>query len=187
MYNLIAGGKAFFGVLGKYAAILPETFVIGFSLIMAIIEGFNNGFQAGFIMFVKQIFAAEYIINTNVTMAINQDPQYGFLAFMAILNGVLVIYVLTKLIYKYILVGFTGSTAPVSGFLIALLIVGVLEMAAIGWLEKVFFIPLKDGIIYLLFNLQPVFYNINWLSWYVPEAPDLSTDFEFNASSEMNS
>lgn len=183
MENLFGLLKRFTGFLSGNFHILPEMFVVLFTLINAIIVAFDDGFKAGFIMFVKQIFAAEYIIHQNVTMAINGDPAYGFLAFMAILNGVFVIYVLTKFIYKYILVGITGATAPVSGFFISILIVGVLEMAAIGWLEHVFFIPLWDGIIYLALNLKPVFTNINWFHWARAETIEFGENMSVNATS----
>lgn len=186
MQNLLWALTGLASLLGKFKKILPEMFVIIFSIITAVVEGFRNGFKAGVMVLAKEIFGAELVIRQNVQLAIQNDPTYSFFAFFAILNGVLVIYVLTKFIMKYIIMGISGSTAPVSAFLISLLIVGLIEMAAIGWIEHIFFIPLWDGVIFLLFNLQPVFGNIHWFSNYVPTKPIINENTTITATKIEN-
>jgi hypothetical protein len=158
----------------KYRTLLPKTFVILFTVTNAIIIGFQQGFKEGMMVLAKTLLMAELIIQQNVTLAINNDPSYNLFAFMQIINACLVLYILIKIIVKVLLVGFTGSQAPFSSYLVAIIIVGIIEMAAIGWFEHTFFIPIWDGIIYLLLNLGAVISNIHWWSYGVPETPAIT-------------
>lgn len=107
------------------------------------------------------VFGAEYQIHTNVALAIAQSPEYTLFAFFQIINGIVILYILTRILTK-MFIGWTGSQAQWGAATFSIGIVAVIEFSALRFVNGVTFVPIKDGLWYLLMNLGPVFNNIIW-------------------------
>lgn len=187
MQNILRLLKAMLGGVIKYKQLIPRGFVIGFTLLQTIYIGFSEGIRAGIESLAKTLLAAELIIQQNTTLAIQSDPTYTFWGLLQIINAVLVLYILAKIIYKFLMIGVAGGQAPVGMWILSILMLGLIEIAAVRIIEGVYFIPFWDGVVYMLLNLQPVLGNINWFSMATPEQPGaeelLNTTFYEQTSS----
>jgi hypothetical protein len=139
---------------------LPGSIAGIFIVITFFYNLFTTGFSYAFAVMAKAIFSAELVINENVHLAIQNSPSYNIVSFFNIVVSFLVIYTLAKFI-KNLLMNYAGATASGSAFIIAILIIAIIQISAIAVIDGTFgFIPIKDGVIFLLMNLEPVFTNI---------------------------
>lgn len=134
------------------------SFFLGWDFIQ---NWFNEGFVFAFKSLARQILAAESVIRENVMLAVENSPKYAVTNFIAILVSLFILYNLTKLVKNVIFVGMTGSQAPLSAWGGAIILVGIVEIAAMNFIEGVFFIPFYDGVFFLFMNLGSVFNNMH--------------------------
>lgn len=168
--NIWQFAKAYRGALGP--ALLAT-----FSVFNFIYTYFTEGLTAAYIQLSQTFFAAEYKIHEAVSLAIDNSPRYTLSSFIDIILGILVIYYFIKFV-GYLMLKISGSTADWGSYFIALIIFAVVELSTVKITTGSFeFIPLWDGIIYLLLNLKPVLYNINWfgLRWPIENVETVKT------------
>jgi hypothetical protein len=159
MIYLLKVLQSLFGTIGRAKGFLP----VGVASLFLIIQFFINmrvGLFFAFEELGKAVFAAELVINENVHLAIMDSQQYGFRAFFHILVSIFIIYKLVKFFAK-LQIKITGSQAEWGAFVIALFIVGIIEISAIKLIDGQFgFIPIWDGIVFLFLNITPVLINV---------------------------
>lgn len=153
--------------LGKFLLKSKKFIPAGLSAIFVIITFFVDIFKFGlsyaFKHMAEQLFAAEYTINKAVTLAIQDSPQYNFGAFLSIISSVFIIYFFIKFVGK-LFVKISGSQAIWGAYLMAFLFFAVIEISAVKIIDGHFsFFPIKDGVWFLLMNLNPVLQNIHWI------------------------
>lgn len=161
MQGLIILFKALARIIASTWRFIPRGFSAIFVIFTFAFDWMNLGFQPAITKLAQTLFGAEYVIHQNVTLAINHDPSYNFLSFLAIINAVLIIFFFCYFLGKFF-IGVTGSQAQWMAYIVSILIVGIIELGVLRLTTGEFFFPIKDGIIYLLFNLAPVFTNITW-------------------------
>lgn len=138
------------------------SFTFVFILIKCASVFYTQGTTAGFQTLATEIFTAESILHQNVDLAINASPEYTIWAFLAILNSLIILYLLVKAIV-WLIVNISGAQAAFGAWLIAIAAVAIIELVAVKLINGTFaFIPIKDGLFYLLIHLQPVFTNIHF-------------------------
>jgi hypothetical protein len=121
-----------------------------------------TGFNAVFKVVGMQILAAEQNIKRVVDLAIANSPDYNLIALLSLFASLHIAYLVIKIFAK-LLEWFTGSQAVGGTIVFAIIIFAIVEASAIGIVDGSFtFVPVKDGIVYLLFNLQPIFANISF-------------------------
>ena len=161
MKYIILAFTKLFGFLGKFKSFLPLGIPGLFLVIQFIINGFGKSWTFALSHLSKTIFASELIINQNVHLAIANSPSYNFWVFLEIVLAVYILYNLVRFIGKIFNSINSNYEKYFSGYFIALLFVFVLEVSVIKIVDGSFgFIPLKDGLFFLLINLAPVFTNI---------------------------
>jgi len=149
-------------LLFKSWRFLPKGGLSLFIFITFFIELFTKGFSYAMTHLATSILGAELIINRNVKLAVQNLPDYSLLSFVEIVSSVLVLYYLIKFITAF-LVGFSGSQARWSSMIVSILIVGIIEISVISIVDNhLGFIPIKDGLWYLVTNIQPVLLNIHF-------------------------
>lgn len=130
------------------------------------------GFDGAIVDLFQSILAAEHTIYTNVTLAIENSPKYNLFAVYSIIMSA---YILWRL-FRFLRNALTESQgANKNWFSIgwALVIIFLAEAAVmtVTQVTTVYnegfvyegFIPIYNGIIYLLANIQPVISNIHIL------------------------
>ena len=158
--------KGLFYVLGKIwnffflngaflSKLAPGMFIISAFFFNLIDEGFAFALRE----IAMSVFSAEKIIQRNVTLAISNSPEYGFIQFFEIIISFMIIYNLIKLFTKALQKGPGGQSewgcmvfAVMIVFLIeyvAVLLIAVSDYFITGTIEPEFlkFIPVWDGII----------------------------------------
>jgi len=155
-----------FGWLANFFVAHPNVFfgwVLGLFLFWTFLFNlFTQGFVFAITELAHSVLGAEHVIHENVTLAINNAPEYGVFEFVEIWMSFMIIWFLVKKIAELIH-GFSGAQAPYGAIFIAIVIVAIIEFSAVTIINWEFsFVPIKDGIIYLIFNLQPVFSNIHF-------------------------
>lgn len=150
----------FFGLFGKIKGVLPKSFLGFFILIKFFSNLFTHGFNVAFEELAKSILSAELVIRENVLLAINNSPDYGILEFVEIIFSLMILWYLVKMIMK----AFDNSAMFGSfvQFLWSVLIIAIIETSTSVALTRSFtFIPIYDGVFFLLMNLSPVLANIH--------------------------
>jgi len=167
MKALLTIFKGIWTMISTWKTYIPRGFAFIFVLFNVITIFRSEGLGAAFKYLIKVLLASELIINQNVTLAINNSPEYNLFAFFAIVNSMIILYFLFRVLFWLIHFG-VGSQLWAS--LGALLIMGFAEYAAACAFEGGFsgFIPIIHGVGYLILNIKPVLYNINWLGWGEP-------------------
>lgn len=104
----------------------------------------------------KTLFAAELIINESVYLAIHHPDQYGFLDFFKILIGVYILFTLVRFLSK-LQINVSGAQARWGTYVIGFLFVAIIQISTARYIDGQFgFIPVWDGLLYLLFNIEYV-------------------------------
>lgn len=161
--------KYFFKLIGAvfrglvlYKKFIPAGLLGIFVVSQFITDAWTQGLTYASIHLGKTLFSAELIINENVNLAIADSTLYTFGAFFQIVMAVMIFYFLIKWITK-VLVKVAGSQAEWGAMLIAVFIVFILEISMVRIVDGAFgFIPIYDGLWYLLTNYQPVLANIHF-------------------------
>jgi len=158
--GLVAFGKFFI----KSKKLIPGSIAGIFVLIQFFIDLFKFGVSFAFKNLATSLLAAEYQINKAVTLAVQNSDSYNLASFFSIVSSFFIIYYFVKWIGKF-LIGVTGSQARAMAYFIAVIILGVIELSTVRIVDGVWgFVPIKDGIWFLLMNLNVVFQNIHWFS-----------------------
>jgi len=140
-----------YGSLGLSAVYLLVTFVIGI---------FKYGFVQSFAYLAKSIFGAELIINEGVTLAVKNDPSYNFGVFLSIVFSFIILYSLVKHLSRFIR-NMLGANKSYGENVISILIVMLISTMTAYAIDSQFgFFSVKDSIIYLIYNINPVLANI---------------------------
>ena len=170
LWTLLVSSKAF----------MPKAFTGIFIIVTFFLEGIKVGWaDAGLNLGIK-IFSAEYVINQNVTLALNNPEIFNFGNFLDILNSVFIIYFFVKFLVKIIDRSFSLNENIMS-YIYSVLIYASIEFVVvliysgfgIGYVPvtslnlsapvlKVAFIPFIDGILYLAMNIQAVLGAVDW-------------------------
>lgn len=156
--------KSIFTGLKAWWSFIPMWFAAVFLLLRFFLTLISEGPGPAFLRMATELFAAEYNIHQQVHLAVTHSSEYGFIAFFSILNSLVIIYYFLKIMTK-IFEWVTGSVAIFGSFLMAILFLGIVELSVIRAVNGVWFIPIWDGLIFLLFNLKPVFMNIAFFQW----------------------
>ena len=149
-------------------AVIPK----GFTAVMILIILFTNVYMAiktgdwtGALEHIAQtLFSAELVIKNMTDLAISQSPEYGFFEFLQILNSFFIVYFIIKYIGLF-LVKVTGSQAEWMAYIVGAAFVGIIEIVVIKTMNDQWFIPIWDGMIYGLRNLDAIFGNIYFIPW----------------------
>jgi hypothetical protein len=145
--------------LGRYSKALPY----GFAGIFVVSSFFSNWYHHGIayasMYLAKTILGAELIINENVHHAI-LNQGYGLWQFIEIMMSVYILVMLIKFLGK-VQERLAGAQSRWGSYLFAIPVVFIIEIATVRFIDGHFgFIPLKDGIFFLMMNLTPVLNNI---------------------------
>lgn len=151
----------FFSIKGY----LPKS-IAGIFLVSTFVSNFvSYGFETAIRELALSIVSAELIIHKNVTLAVEKSPEYGFYEFMQIVISVMILWWLIKYITK-LLVKISGSQAEWGAVFMAIVFVMLIEYVGIAILVTDFsFIPIYNGLFYLLINSQAVLFHINWFNF----------------------
>ena len=169
-----------FKFLGKIKGVIPK-FVGGIFLFISFIFNlFTIGPKEATLNLAREFFSAEVTIHEIVDLAIANDPSYRFIQFLTLIASVMIIVVWVQWMY-WLITKSMNLNDGFSQYFWALLITGLIEMAAIALLDKQFIIPIWHGLGYLLFNIAPVFYNIHIFGWQVVSRK-ISDSIGINAS-----
>jgi len=146
----------------RYTRFLPAGLSGLFVVLTFIIDWYQKGFSFA-IAHISTIFlAAELTINKAVHLAIQDSPEYTFLAFLGIVSSVIILVMFIRFLTK-LMVKITGSQAEWGAALMSSAFVFALEIATVRFSEGTWgFIPFKDGIWFLIVNLGPVLSNIHF-------------------------
>ena len=108
----------------------------------------------------QTLFAAERTINEMVRLAVYDPASYNIISFLKILISLYILYILVKFLAK-LQIKVTGSQAEWGAYVIGVLFVAIIQISTIRMIDGKFgFIPIWDGVIYMLFNLQFVITGI---------------------------
>jgi hypothetical protein len=162
IFRLLGKGlaKLFRGLLNltKYSSLIPVgIFIVG--------DFFLNWFRSksfpfAFSITAKTLLSAELIINEKVHLAIANAKGYNLIDVFQILIALYILYALVRFFTK-LQIKQAGSQAEWGAVMIAVAIVSIIEVSAVAVIDGKFgFIPIWDGVIFLLMNLQPVFTSI---------------------------
>jgi hypothetical protein len=98
------------------------------------------------------LLAAELTIKQNIDALIAGTTTH-FPALIEIIGALIILFGVIKVLSS-VLINVTGSQARWGAYLIAVFIVGVIEFTAIyAFTDVTGFIPLRDGLLYLLLNI----------------------------------
>lgn len=147
-------------LFSKLKGFIPM-FLVGIFLIGEFLWNLiTHSFPYAFEQLAKATFAAELTINENVQLAILNAPEYNLWSFLQIVIAVYIIYLIVKF-FTMVQVKLAGATAQWGAMLISVLFVGIIEISMVRIIDGQFgFIPIWNGIIFLLLNIVPVFANI---------------------------
>lgn len=154
--KLFKGGFMF---LGKYSKILPKS-ILGFFILLKFFSNlFTHGFNFAFEELAKSIFSAELVIRENVLLAIENSSNYGMIEFLEIFFSFMILWYLLKMLMKVF--ASLGMVSSFGQFLSAFLVIVVVESSAVVIINGKFnFIPIYDGVFFLMQNIEPVIQNI---------------------------
>lgn len=159
MYLLRAFG-GLFKYLGRFAKWIPAGMAGIFVVTNFFIDWIRGSFPYAFEGVAKTIFAAELVINEKVHMAIANAVGYNLIDIFQIAISLYIFFALIKFFTK-IQVKISGAQAEWGAAFVALLIVAIIEVSAIKLIDGHFgFIPIWNGIIFMLINIGPVFTSI---------------------------
>lgn len=166
MQGLILLAKGIGRGLGAVKPFIPQLFAGIFLSIRFIIDWAKNGFLTALKNLGLAIAAAERTIRGAVELAVAGSPDYTLVSVISIIVSIIILFLLVRAIQRVVFIGLTGSQAPLSAFIAAIVVVGIIEVVAIlAAGEGLTFIPVWDGLLYLGRNIGPVVTNINWLPW----------------------
>jgi hypothetical protein len=158
-------GRAFVGffvMLFRYSRWLPAGFSGLFVVITFLSDLFTKGISFATIHIAQILFAAEYIINQNVHLAIQNSDMYTLNSFFAILSSVIILFMFIKFLTK-LFVKIAGAQAEYGAIFMSIVFVAMLESIVIwGSTGKFGFIPFYHGLWFLLTNLVAVVTNIHF-------------------------
>ena len=142
-------------------AYLPKSFM-GLFIVSTFFYNFSqSGMRYALIELSKSLLAAEISINENVTLAVQNSPEYGFMNLLEIIFSVMVLWYLVKYIGK-LFIKISGSQAEWGAYLLGVVFVIVIEFSTIMIiLPEKKFIPFIDGLLYFFLNIDPCLRNIH--------------------------
>lgn len=174
--------KKLWSLVSSTKLYMPKAFSGMFIIFELVSEGLKLGWREAFYNFGIRLFASEYMINKNVTLALENPEAFGFLNLLDILNSFLVAYFVIKFFSSTLLQGFAGSQAPKGAFLISVIFYFIIEIAVVIFfgryervernipiinetmeVAKLDFMPIKDGFLYLFQNFSEVIGAVDWL------------------------
>ncbi len=145
-----------FRMLGIYGKWIPSGFAGIFIVSDFIINWVRANLPYAFQNLAKTLFSAELIINEKVHLAIANAQSYNLLDFIHILISIYVIFSLVKFFAK-LEIKIAGAQAEWGAYFMAIVIVAIIEISMIKIIDGTFgFIPLWNGIIFLIINIKPV-------------------------------
>ena len=165
MKGLVFIFKRLFSLLSSMRSILPKSFA-GIFLISGFIINFQkSGWEYAITQLSLAILSAEQNIQKNVSLAVQKSSEYGLIQFFEILVSLFILWLLIKFFHN-VFIGTMGVQAKWMSLVFATLLVGLIEYVAVVIVVGDFsFIPIWDGIMFLLLNLESVILNINWLHY----------------------
>jgi len=151
-----------FKFLAKYKMVIPGSSVGIYVVIQFIYDLINHGFSYSIAHLSQTLLAAELTINRNVHLALQHSPDYNLGAFFQIVFAVIILWMFIKWMTK-LFVKIAGAQAEWGAMVMALFFIAAIEVATVKVIDGVWgFVPIKDGIWFLLVNLGPVFSNMHW-------------------------
>jgi hypothetical protein len=152
-------GQIFAFVL-KYKGILPLSFTGLFVVASFISDTIRQGVVFAAVNLSKTFFASELVINENVKLAILDSPLYNIGAFFHIIISLFIIWYFIFFVTK-LFVKIAGAQAEWGAAVMAVLFFCAIEFASIKIIDGFFgFIPIRDGVFFLLQHIDPVIMNI---------------------------
>ena len=148
--------KYFWDVRG----ILPKSFAGLFIISTFFINLVTSGPIIAIQELAKSVLGADKVIQENVTLAINGSAGFTINEFVEIWVSVMIIWYLIKFVAKMFQEG-PGGQSKQGCYVYAVFVVILIEYCAIATLDRDYtFIPLWDGLVFLILNLGPVFQNV---------------------------
>jgi hypothetical protein len=150
----------FLALFPRFARFIPVGIAGLFIFVQFVIDLFTKGFPYAIAHFSETILGAELTINQAVHSAIVDSPSYNFLAFLSIIVSLIIIYTIIRVIGK-ISRKLLAANQSYGEYLIGIGIFIILSAASIRVIDGVWgFVPIKDSVVFLLVNINPVFANI---------------------------
>ena len=139
-YILLAFTKLF-RFLGKFKGFLPIGIPGLFLVIQFFINGFGKSWTFALSHLAKVVLASELTINEGVHLAISNSSSYNFWVFLDIILAVYILFNLIRFLSKVVL-SITGANEKAwGGFVIAIIIVAILEVSVIKVIDNVWVFP----------------------------------------------
>lgn len=155
-------GRLFFFIT-RFSRFIPAGLAGLYVIINAFYVFFTKGLTAGFSYLATTFLAAEYTIHQNVELAIINSPSYTLNSFLQIVSSVFILFWFIKFV-ALLFIKISGSQAEWGAMVMASLFVFVIELSVVKIVSGSFgFIPLYDGLFFLLKHLPAVITNIHYL------------------------
>ena len=151
---------AFFKWLNRVKHYIPAGITTIFIVVQFFVDWILATLPYAFQNLSQTLFAAERTINEMVRLAVYDPASYNIVSFLKILISLYILYILVKFLAK-LQIKVTGSQAEWGAYVIGVLFVAIIQISTIRMIDGKFgFIPIWDGVIYMLFNLQFVITGI---------------------------
>lgn len=152
--------QQFFRFFARNAKFLPGSFAGLYIIVNFIVDIVRGDVQVAFARLAKTLFAAEYVINQNVHLAVANSPQYGMGEFVQIVVSLMVMYIFIKWVSKVMTLSF-GANKNFGAYFWAAVLLFVIEASSARIIDGTFgFIPLWDGVVFLFIHISPVLSNV---------------------------
>lgn len=149
-----------FGWMFKSGKMLPRGIAGGFIVLQFIFDWVRANLPYAFQNLAKTVFSAELVINEKVHMAIANVQGYNIFDLIHIIIAIYILIALVKFIGK-ILIKVAGAQAEWGAYFVAIIFVGIIEISTVKIIDGTFgFIPIYNGVIFLMMNIGPVMTNI---------------------------
>jgi hypothetical protein len=150
-----------FNFFSLYKKFLPAGMVGIFLINDFFVVGFTIGWTQALISLSQKILVAEKTINYHVNLAIQNSSEYTLYSVFAIFVSCYMLWILFKFL-KRNCEKLTGSHINYGSGVIAILIIALLEIGVMNITSGEWFFPIKDGVWFLLINIEHVLLNINY-------------------------
>ena len=166
MQGLIQLARGTWAFFSKFGWLLPRGIMALYVMFRTLILLSTVGPAEALTYLATQFLAAEYVIHQVVDLAIANTPSYNLFAVLDLFASLIFLFWMISLLKKLIFFMLTESASHLGAYLLALMIVFIMEWSAAWAIHGQWnFIPIYDGIIYLLLNLKPVIFNITILNF----------------------
>ena len=159
---MLEGIKYLINLIFMWWKYIPPGLVAIYIVLRFVLQFVFFGMNIALMNLGKTLLSSEMAIHEKVSLAISNSPDYNFFGLIDIIVSLLVLFYIISFLVK-IIYSMTGG-AQFGSVIMALVIFALIEVVALKFIDGNFgFIPLKDGIFYLLFNLRPVVENSGFL------------------------